>query len=545
MREHFTAGEMFCGIGGIGKALQQHGVEVLWAVDKNANAAATYNLNLPNVAMMADVRKIDLQQRDLLVNMTEHVDILAAGFPCQPFSVAGHKKGLDDEKNGDMFDEIVRFVKELKPDCLLLENVPTIVTLDNGKSWAYVTSQLCNLGYKFYAHILDAHKHAGLPQHRTRLFVAAFRDQASYEYYGKYHAENVEKECLVEARQKINDVLEYDVPEEYYLRTDHPKYEICSKTITEEGFSYRCSTSIPRKKEGNVFGTLLKSMKGYILNRPMLLRNKRISSITLTEALKAQGFPQDWKFPQSCSTSMKLGMIGDSVAIPCAAKVVEAIVKTLQMNQKEQKPVKTCITHCFDVKDNWLAKRRMGIGGSDAAAILGFSPYKSNVDVYLEKVNHMPEPKNKEHMTYGIKAEKHIAALWKLDYPNYEEVERGGGCEYMIEENPEYPFILGTYDIKVKHKQNGHLGVVEIKTSNPSIDQIPMHYYLQCLHYLLVNPEHEVVFIRVYNRNRYVFYDHLYWRQNCEKELENLLHQYKKFWECVQNKKQPELHIAI
>ena len=139
----------------------------------------------------------------------------------------------------------------------------------------------------------------------------------------------------------------------------------------------------------------------------------------------------------------------------------------------------------------WLEWRRTGIGGSDAAAILGENPWKSNEDVWEEKVLGREFKINcMEAVEYGKAAERPLIELFKLDYPQY-EVEHG---EYMTAQHPDHPFLIATLDGKLIDKQTGEKGVLEVKTANilSSMsrekwkDQIPNNYYIQVLHYMMV-----------------------------------------------------------
>lgn len=140
---------------------------------------------------------------------------------------------------------------------------------------------------------------------------------------------------------------------------------------------------------------------------------------------------------------------------------------------------------------DWLKARKSGIGGSEVAAILGLSPYKTNIELWEEKTGRR-EPKDlsdNPFVQYGKKAEEHLRALFALDFPEYEI----SYDKYKIFRNPEYPFILATLDGYLTDYEKGRQGVLEIKTAEiiqPGQwqkwkDQIPQVYYCQCIHQLL------------------------------------------------------------
>jgi len=143
-------------------------------------------------------------------------------------------------------------------------------------------------------------------------------------------------------------------------------------------------------------------------------------------------------------------------------------------------------------RELWLEQRKQGIGGSDAAAIIGCSPYMSNQELYRIKTGEM-QPKDLSDepvIKYGNKAEPLLRAMFALDYPNYDVHYE----EFKIYKNKEYPFIQGSLDGILTEKATGKKGVLEIKTAliNSSLqgdnwkDKLPKNYYIQVLHYLLV-----------------------------------------------------------
>lgn len=141
----------------------------------------------------------------------------------------------------------------------------------------------------------------------------------------------------------------------------------------------------------------------------------------------------------------------------------------------------------------WLIERRKGIGGSDASAVLGLNPYKTNVQLWEEKTGRRAEDEgigDLERVKYGKAAEAHLRELFKLDYPRY----RVDYDEFFIHHNAEYPFIAATLDGVLTDTITGRRGVLEIKTSEISSaahnlewkdGKIPDGYYIQCLHQLL------------------------------------------------------------
>lgn len=203
-------------------------------------------------------------------------------------------------------------------------------------------------------------------------------------------------------------------------------------------------------------------------------------------------------------------------------------------------------------RKEWEQSRKKGIGASDAAAILGLSPYKSNVQLWEEKTGRQ-EPEdisNKPYVEYGTKAEQHIRALFALDHPEYEVSYN----DFDVVTNPEYPFIFATLDGRLK--KNGEPGVLEIKTFEVrrSSDwqlwdkRVPQNYYIQVLHQLLATGWHYAVLttkLRYTDKNgdicSLIKAPYHFDRDNLTADLDYLLAKEIEFWHCVTNDIRPAL----
>lgn len=156
----------------------------------------------------------------------------------------------------------------------------------------------------------------------------------------------------------------------------------------------------------------------------------------------------------------------------------------------------------------WLEKRKKGIGGSDAAAILGLNPYMSNVQLWEIKTGRREQAdiSNKECVKFGVEAEDHLRKLFALDYPQYEISNK----EFSLEKNPQYDFIRGSFDGIITDRDTLTNGVLEIKTGTirrqtdwekwggkyNHINQVPQNYFCQILHYFLVREDFEFAILK-------------------------------------------------
>jgi len=158
---------LFSGIGGIDLGFQQAGFEIVWANEFDRDAAKTYRHNFgPDHLVEADIRSIN-------PDAIPDFDVLVAGFPCQPFSIMGRKKGFNDPR-GNLFFEIARIAEAKRPKVIFLENVANLLEHDEGKSFLTVYNALVPCGYTFKYQVMDAIDYSNIPQRRTRIYIVAF-----------------------------------------------------------------------------------------------------------------------------------------------------------------------------------------------------------------------------------------------------------------------------------------------------------------------------------------------------------------------------------
>jgi putative phage-type endonuclease len=202
-------------------------------------------------------------------------------------------------------------------------------------------------------------------------------------------------------------------------------------------------------------------------------------------------------------------------------------------------------------RTEWLAEREKGIGGSEAAAILGMNPYMSNVELWEYKTGRRQrEDKDSPYMEYGRKAEEALIELFRLDYPKYKVIMPEA---YTLQRNKEYPYILGTVDAELSSELEEEVankpvrkGFLEVKTTNILAsgqkeqwnEMIPQNYYVQCLHYLLVNPEYEYFYLKAQLKSiwrgeevRLTTKHYYFERKTLEGDLKYLREKEIEFWE--------------
>lgn len=205
----------------------------------------------------------------------------------------------------------------------------------------------------------------------------------------------------------------------------------------------------------------------------------------------------------------------------------------------------------FRNEQEWLSGRMNGIGGSDASAVVGMNPYKTNIQLFEEKTGRSisEDISEKPYVIYGKKAEEYIRELFKLDYPEYQVDHH----EYRILQSNEYPFMQASLDGELQDS-DGRKGILEIKTTNilQSMqyekwkDRVPDNYYIQVLHYLLVTG-YQFVVLRAHLRSdwgwdkRTSVKHYFIERSEVQDDLDMLLQEEIKFWKYVESGRKPPL----
>ncbi len=306
---------LFSGIGGIDLGFVQAGFKIVWANEIDKFACNTYIANFGSDHIVnCDIKKVD-------TNDIPNFDILVAGFPCQPFSLAGRQKGFDDNR-GQLFFEITRIIRDKKPSVIFLENVANLIEHDNGKSFEQVYLSLREEGYVVRYATQNPKTHANIPQQRDRVFIVAFSDieQCNRFEYPKEIALTKRVSDIVDIHKKHNDC--------YYYTSQHPLYnEMCEK-IKKRGVAHRISDCGVSSRGLDVCPTLTANM-GTFPDRVHIIRDDfGIRKLTPYECLALQGYPPEFKFPKGITLPQAYKQIGNSVCVPIIRNIAIQIYKT-------------------------------------------------------------------------------------------------------------------------------------------------------------------------------------------------------------------------
>ena len=305
-------GSLFCGIGGIDVAFEREGFEITWANDNDKAVCKTYRHNFPTTPLYeCNVRELD--PRTL-----PDIDVLVAGFPCQPFSVMGYKKGFKDAR-GNLFFEISRFIDIKRPRFVLLENVKNLIDHDNGKTFLVIYNTLVQFGYTVRYRVINA-TDVNIPQNRARIFIVAFLDVNDCDKF--------EFPEPLELTATIEDLLDRNVKHEdcYYYDCYHPYFAELDGKIGYDGGIYRIDDSGIATRKWSICPTLKANMGTYPDRVPVIRDAFGIRKFTPMECLAFQGFPESFRF-KGVTLESAYKQCGNTVCVP----VVQSIAKQIKM----------------------------------------------------------------------------------------------------------------------------------------------------------------------------------------------------------------------
>ena len=175
MSKKFKVGSLYAGVGGVCKGFIDAGMELAWANEIDKFACITYRNNFEHTLYEHDI--FDLEPEKLAP-----IDILTGGFPCQPFSIAGYRKGFDD-KRGNHFFRIMQYAEVLKPKAMLLENVKNLMSHDKGNTFKVIIETLEAMNYSVFTAVLNSKVFGNIPQNRERIFIVAFLNKSHFDNF--------------------------------------------------------------------------------------------------------------------------------------------------------------------------------------------------------------------------------------------------------------------------------------------------------------------------------------------------------------------------
>jgi DNA (cytosine-5)-methyltransferase 1 len=324
-KKTFTFADLFAGIGGMRLGFEEAGGTCVLTSEIDDAARTTYKYHFEkneckNHQYIDDVVKLGNLKKE---NMPEF-DVLVAGFPCQPYSIAGLRQGLNDEKGrGQVFLSILKILKKAEPDAFLLENVKGMLSHDRGETMAWMRKKLTGCGYSVLApKVLNSMVHGGVPQNRERVFLIGFKkgiDASSF----RWPSEIPVKRPLSEQLEKI------EVDEKYYYTNRFECFKQIKEQVTNPNTAYQWRRVYVRENKSGVCPALTANMGSGGHNVPLVKVATGIRKLTPRECANLQGFNKNFKFPPGMSDSHLYHQFGNSVTVPLIARLAKQMQKVI------------------------------------------------------------------------------------------------------------------------------------------------------------------------------------------------------------------------
>lgn len=326
----YTLGSLFAGIGGIEKGFEKAGVKTLWANELDSAACVTYRTNFNTLLYENDINKLVEDAREGKFEFPK-VDILTAGFPCQAFSIAGYRKGFEDER-GNLFFSIMDVVELIRPKVLFLENVKNLRTHDKGRTYKTIRNFLDDANYTITDFVLNTMEHGALPQNRERIYIVCFdKTQDNFSQDSHLVLEELLRPKKKPLTLKVKDLLEDGkVEDRFYYKKDHIYYDRLNEAMTNPDTVYQWRRVYVRENQSNVCPTLTANMGTGGHNVPLVRDPYGIRKLTPRECFRLQGFPDTFVLPKELALSQLYKQIGNSVSIPVVYSLAKRIVKLMQ-----------------------------------------------------------------------------------------------------------------------------------------------------------------------------------------------------------------------
>jgi DNA (cytosine-5)-methyltransferase 1 len=410
----YKVGSLFAGVGGICLGFQNAKTEksnykLVWANEIDEFACTTYRNNFKHTLLEGDIKKVlhpelidkeieeakkeyenaveEEKEKKLEILsklkhdrdeqferysklhekiLSEPIDVLNGGFPCQAFSIAGEQKGFEDER-GNLFLNIVDLIEQLgekfyKPRILFLENVKNLQAHDKGRTYKVIKAKLEECGYTIYEHVLNTMDYSNLPQNRERIYIIGFLNKEDAEKFNTFNPENlIGLKKIKSSEDRANDVkaiIDYTLTKEnsekyYYTREKYPHYFMTpeefeksdkntrinlEEQVNEMYQFYQCRRGMyVRKNMSDVCPTLTANMGTGGHNVPLIKVADGVRKLTPAETFKLQGFPvgDGYVLPtthkgKAYSDAQLYKQAGNAVSVPVITMLANEILKTIE-----------------------------------------------------------------------------------------------------------------------------------------------------------------------------------------------------------------------
>jgi len=313
--------DLCAGTGAFSHAFIKTGnVEVVFANDIDESSKIIYDTNFEHKLYLGNICDMNVE------TIIKH-DILTAGFPCQPFSIAGKQQGFADTRT-NVFWKILEIIKHHKPLCVILENVKNLCSHDEYKTMKTIISSLEKEDYHILHKVLNTSQITGIPQNRERIYIVCVKDKKIFENFN-LDFPSIEK-------KGIQDMLETsEINKKYYYDNEDNKiHNMAINSVINSDTVYQFRRIYVRENKNGLCPTLTANMGSGGHNVPLIKDTKGVRKLTPRECFNFQGFPNDYKLPK-LSDSKLYKLAGNAVSVPVvnliATKIVPELLKSREI----------------------------------------------------------------------------------------------------------------------------------------------------------------------------------------------------------------------
>lgn len=319
-----TVSGFFAGVGGIEIGFRQAGFDIVWSNEIDEKASKTFRKNHSNLLITDDIHNISSDS-------VPDTDIIVGGFPCQAFSVAGYRKGFEDER-GEVFFQLARIISQKLPRVIFIENVKNLVGHDNGNTYKVIRETLESYGYHLKTMVLNACEYGNIPQNRERIYIIGFLNEEDFD--------NFKQISPINLTVKISDIVDYNAKVDdkfYYTEQNCSFYNLLKEGVTNKDTVYQWRRKYIRENKSNLCPTLTANMGTGGHNVPIVLTKYGIRKLTPKECFMFQGYPESFVLPDDVAQSHLYKQAGNSVVIPVIYRLASEIRKSLKKTDKNKK----------------------------------------------------------------------------------------------------------------------------------------------------------------------------------------------------------------
>ena len=286
--------------------------EIVFANDMVEHSKKIYDENFDHELTLQNLNEVENE------NIPAH-DILTGGFPCQPFSIAGHQEGFNDERS-NVFWKILSIIDHHEPKCVILENVKNLVSHDDNKTFNTIKKNLEERGYNVCYKVLNTAEITGIPQHRERIYIVCLKSKTAFDQF------NLDFPRI--QKRSISEFLEPNVPEKYYYTNKSSTWDLLKEAVVKKNTIYQYRRVYVRENKSSECPTLTANMGTGGHNVPIILDNKGIRKLTPRECFNLQGFPSSYVLPALSDCNL-YKLAGNAVSVPVVQLISQRIIPLL------------------------------------------------------------------------------------------------------------------------------------------------------------------------------------------------------------------------